>query len=289
MSFFEEVDGTGVVENHIKQVLNLEDDQQKIILQEYQSIRRELVDRLARAPRGTFTAQHLRGVLGQVEGAIVAMTKSLNGSMIQGAQIAALKGIDHLIKEINLFDKKFTGAITPINLNAALLAHDTSQFLITRYNKNLNKYGADLLAQVSNGLFSATLGESSYDEVVGKISNFFNGKEWELRRIVRTELHGIYNRGKINAMQELTDDIPDLKKTLMHPMDGRTGDDSIYAAQKHLVADMDKPFEYTWAGKRRVFFVPPDRPNDRSVMVPYRKEWGSTNSAAFLPGQFPEA
>lgn len=288
MGFFEDVDGEGIVENHIKEVLRLEDDQQSIILKRYREIRLDLVDRLSKAPRGGFTAQHLRGVLGQVEGAIIAMSEHLNGAMVKGSQVAALKGVDHLIKEINVFDKKFTGAITPINLNAALLAQDTSQLLVTRYKTNLNAYGANLFAQISNGLFSATIGETSYDEVVGRVANFFNGEEWKLRRIVRTELHGIYNRGKLAGLQEIADEDEGFLKTLMHPMDARTGDDSKFAATQALVAKMDEPFHYVWKGQHRVFMMPPDRPNDRSVMVPYRKEWGRVMGKAFVPGNFPE-
>ncbi len=290
-NFFEEADATGVVENHIKQVLRLEDDQAQIIMEQYQEVRRDLVDKLSRAKKGSFTAQHLRGTLAQVQGAITAINKHLGGAMIQGAYVSALKGIDHLLKELNVFDEKFTGAVTPINLNAALMAHDTSQLLVTRYKTNLDAYGTDLYRQISNGLFSATIGESSYDEVVGKISTFFTGEEWKVHRIVRTELHGIYGRSKITGMQKIMDDeiIDDLMKTLMHPMDGRTGDDSRYAASQHLVANVDEPFEYSWKGQLRSFMSPPDRPNDRSILVPYRKVWGSTRGDAFLPGTFPDA
>lgn len=284
-NFFEHVDATGVVENHIKQVLELEDDQAKIILKRYQEVRRDLVDRLSTMRGGTFTAQHLRGTLAQVEGAITAITEHLQGAMVKGAYVSALKGVQHLTKELNVFDEKFTGAVTPINLNAALIAQDTSQLLITRYNTNLARYGSNLYAEISNGLFSATLGETNQDEVIGRISQFFNGKEWELHRIVRTELHGIYNRGKLAGMKKLVDEdvIPDMKRTLIHPMDARTGDDSKYAARLHLVAEMDKPFVYTWKGDRREFFTPPDRPNDRSVMVPYRESWGDDQPPSFLP------
>ena len=289
MPFFEDVDGTGIIEHHIKEVLRLEDDQQSIILKRYKDIRLELVDRLSKAPRGSFTAQHLRGVLGQVQGAIVAMTKHLNGAMVEGSQIAALKGVNHLIKEINLFDKKFAGAITPIDLNAALIAQDTAKLLVTRYKTNLDAYGSNLLAQVSNGLFSAAIGETSYEEIIGRVSHFFNAEEWKLRRIVRTELHGIYNRGKLAGLQELDDEGEEFLRTLMHPMDARTGDDSKFAATQGLVAKMGEPFHYVWDGKHRVFFTPPDRPNDRAVMVPYRKEWGRIQGKAFIPGNFPEA
>lgn len=284
-SFFEEVDASGVVENHIKTVLKLEDDQAQQILDEYKDVRQELVDRLSSLPRGSFTAQHVRGVLAQVQGAIGALNNRLQTGIVSGAYQAAFQGISDLTKEINVFDKKFTGAVTPINLHAALLAHDTSQFLVTRYKTNLDAYSSEIYRQVSNGIFSATIGEITTDEIVGRVSNFFNGEEWKLHRLVRTELHGVYNRGKFAGMEQLANDgvIDDLKKTLIHPMDNRTGEDSKLAARLALVAEMDQPFVYNWKGVERVFMVPPDRPNDRSVMVPYRDAWGSDKGPAFLP------
>lgn len=288
--FFDEVDATGVVEDHIKSVLSLEDAQASKILESYQEIHSRLVQRLSRVPANTFTGQHLRGVLAQVQGAIEAMNKQLSGDMKEGAFKAAMSGVNNLTKELKVFDEKFTGAVTPINLNSALLAKDTADFLVTKYNTNLEAYGKNLVAKISEGLFSATIGETSYDQVVGRIGRFFNGEEWRLHRIVRTELHGIYNRGKIDAMSELVDgDLPDLKKTLMHPMDARTGKDSLYAARLALVANVDEPFEYVWNGELRTFMAPPDRPNDRAILVPYREEWGSMRGPAFIPGRFPQA
>jgi hypothetical protein len=284
MPFFEEVDSDGIVEQHIQSVLRLEQDQALQILSEYRGIRQQLIDRLSHIPAGTFTSQHLRGVLAQVEGATIAITESLGGAMRDGAEIAARAGVDDLVTELQKFDGMFTGAVTPININAALIAHDTSTLLVSKYQTNLDLYGQGLLTQISNGLFSASLGEASYSEVVGRISQFFTAEEWKLHRIVRTELHGIYNRGKLAGMTDLVeDDIPDLKKTLMHPMDSRTGDDSIYAAQLGLVAEVNEPFVYSWGKKERVFFAPPDRPNDRAIMVPYREEWGNTGKGAFVP------
>lgn len=281
--FFEEVDSTGIVEEHIKQVLKLEHDEAENVLSDYSNIRKDLVDRISKLPRGTFTAQHLRGTLAQVEAAIIALNKSLHGTSVEGAEKAALLGVNGLIEQMKVFDEKFTGAVTPINLNAVLIAHDTANLLATKYKTNLDKYGNDMFAKISNGLFSAVTGQSTQDEVVGRISSFFNGNEWELHRIVRTELHNVVNIGKQNGMVEILDDVPDLLKTLMHPMDARTGADSKWAAHLKLVAEVTEPFHYRWEKQERVFMSPPDRPNDRSIMVPYRKEWGRTRGSAFIP------
>lgn len=291
-NFFDEVDGAGIVETHIKQVLGLEQEQAKKVLENYSTIRQDLVDRLSRAPVQSFTAQHLRGVLGQVQGAIEALNSSLAGNMTEGALAAAKSGITGLVDQINLFDEKFTGAVTPINLNASMMARDTANFLVTKYETNLDAYGNDLYKQIANGLFRATIGDTSYSQVVGSISQFFTAEEWKLHRIVRTELHNIFNMGKIQGMRELggeDGELPDLMKTLMHPMDQRTGEDSKYLAQLSLALPIDEPFVYEWKGKTREFMAPPDRPNDRAILVPYRVAWGATRGPAFITAKFPEA
>jgi len=93
--------------------------------------------------------------------------------MVDGARKAALGGVQDLTSELGIFDKEFLGAVTPIDLNAALLANDTANFLVTKYDTNLEAYGSGLMAQISNGLFSATIGETSHEEVVGRIGKFF--------------------------------------------------------------------------------------------------------------------
>lgn len=288
MGFFDSVDTLGIVENHIKEILKLEHSESETILSNYSDVRDRLVGRLSRMRPGSFTQQHLSGVLAQVESAIETINQSLGADMVVGADDAAFAGVEHMIKEMKVFDEHFQGAVTPINLNAALLATDTSNLLVTKYQTNLDSYGNDLLTQITNGLFSAAIGETNTEEVVGRISQFFTAEEWKLRRIVRTELHNIYNLGKMRGMATLAEsDVPDLQKALMHPMDARTGRDSMYAARLNLTASISEPFEYRWQGRLRRFMSPPDRPNDRSVMIPYREEWGNAAGGAGIPGSFP--
>ncbi len=287
--FFDEVDSTGIVEDHINEVLGLEKSESKRIMSSYNEVKKDLIDRLSRYPRGSFTAQHLRGTLAQVEGAIDAMNSQLSGETLAGSKKAAILGVDGLLTQMKEFDEKFTGAVTPINLNAALVASDTANLLVSKYKTNLDAYGANLYKEISNGLFTAAIGETTQDEVVGRLASHFSGEEWRLERIVRTELHNVVNLGKLRGMEEMSEDVPDLLKTLMHPMDARTGKDSMYAAKLKLVAKIEEEFEYTWMKQTRKFMTPPDRPNDRSIIVPYRKEWGNMREPGFITGKFKDA
>ncbi len=272
--FFETVDSIGIVENHIQGVLKLEETEARKLLKRYREIRGDLRDRLDTTRADTFTAQQLRGVLAQVDGAIDAMNRSLIEGMGPGTEKAALQGIEDLLSEIRRFDQEFGGAVTPINLNVALIAQDVNNLLLSKYQSSLDAYSEQLRSQVADTLTNAAIEEVSLSQVTQRLGQFFLGEEWKLTQIARTELHNVYNLGKQKGMEETQENfLPDLQKTLIHPMDSRTGADSKYANRLNLIVDINKPFEYTWNGKKRIYMVPPDRPNDRSIMVPYRESW----------------
>ena len=70
---------------------------------------------------------------------------------------------------------------------------------------------------------------------------------------------------------------PDMMKRLFHHMDKRTADDSKQLAELDPAVPLNKPFVFKY--KRglktevRRFMVPPDRPNDRATLIPFRKQW----------------
>ena len=272
--FFEEVDSIGIVEQHIQGVLKLEESKANALLRRYKDIRQDLRDRLDFIPGDTFSAQQLRGVLTQVDAAITAMSISLSTGMQEQAGIFALRGVEDGITELQKFEKIFQGAVVPININRMLAAQETSNFLLNKYEASINAYSEDLRASIVGSLTNEALAESPLSSVVRRLGQFFVGEEWKLLRIARTEFHNIYNLGKQNSLTEVRDEVlPDLMKTLMHPMDSRTGADSIALAKENPIVPIDEPFVQEWRGKKFIFMTPPNRPNDRAVLVPYRDAW----------------
>lgn len=263
-----------MVENHLKSLNSLEERKAKQLLSTFKKARQELRDRLDVLPTGTFTSQQVRGTLMQVELAIQAIEQNLVADMSEMSKETAAKSISDLELEITKLSKHFEGAVVPINLSAVLISLESENYLINRYESSIRKYGAGLRQQITMGLLDAVAQKKSNAQIVSDISKFFIGEEWRLRRIARTELHHVYNMSKTQGMVETKKTaIPDLKRALFHPMDDRTGNDSKTAAMLNLVAEVDEPFEYRWKGETRTFFTPPDRPNDRSIVIPYRKDW----------------
>lgn len=275
MPFFDEVDALGIVENHIQKVVGLEEKEAKRLEKVYAGARQRLQDRLLTVRGDKFTAQHLRGVLLQIETALAFMADGMNESMIDAGDLVAQAGANHLVAELNAFDKHFLGAITPINVNAAVIASDTNNLLINKYKSSMETYSEEVRSQLTGVLTQAAIQEIPYSEVVKRVGQFFIAEQWKIERLARTELHQVYNLAKMKSMQSLADSAgTDLKKTLIHPMDSRTGKDSKYVAKLDLIVPIDQPFRYKWQGKERVYMTPPDRPNDRSILVPYREKYG---------------
>jgi hypothetical protein len=122
--------------------------------------------------------------------------------------------------------------------------------------------------------------EQTPQEMITGLMKNWTDQEWELRRIVRTELHSVYNKSKIRSMDEVSRrQVPDLMKALLHPMDSRTAEDSMELAELNPILPINEPFRYTYrpSGSRksypREFMAPPDRPNDRAILIPYRRAW----------------
>jgi hypothetical protein len=138
----------------------------------------------------------------------------------------------------------------------------------------VQSYNDGLRASFQSALTQSLIQQKSWSQAVYDLESVFDAEEWKLARIVRTELHGIYNVSKMRGFGTIKEDyIPDLKKTLYHPMDSRTGQDSIQLAKENLIVDIDKPFVFNYKGKTRVFMTPPDRPHDRAILIPYRPKF----------------
>lgn len=272
---FKEPSATRIMADHVKEIESLEEKKARKLLARYKQARVELRDRLDVLDYRTFTAQHLRGVLIQVEQAILEMSARLNEDIDDAAMDVSIKGIQHLASEYEQFNEMFTGSTASINVDQAAISAETTNLLANQYETSIQSYSEDVRSRIAMGLTQAAIQELSYSEVIKNLSSFFVQEEWKLHRIVRTELSNVYNLSKMNTMQSLVDtgQAPKLKKTLFNPMDARTADDSRYADLLHLVVDIDEPFIYTYKGKKRKFMAPPDRPNDRSVLIPFSEEW----------------
>lgn len=275
--FFDSSEVEDVASEHIEAVTTLETKEAVRILKIYKRIRGDLRDRLDSIPSGTFSEQKLRGVLVQLDSALLTLGSELNTELGDMSEGISAEGVEDLIKEMKKFEKHFKGAVIPINLNAAVIASESKNLLVSKYESSMQSYNQLLRARIAAGLTESVVSQDNLSEVVSKINKTLMGEEWKAQQIVRTELHNAYNLGKLKSMGELWNKgngtIGDLKKTLFHPMDKRTGEDSKRLAQRNPIVNIDQPFVETSTGKKLEYMAPPNRPNDRAILIPYRESW----------------
>ena len=255
----------------------------------YETARSELEEklrRLVRAGRGeSFTAHHLRQLLVQVQDAVGHFQKDMAVQMIEDGRRAGTLASRHLIKAVGDMEKQFTGLAPVLQTEQAAvfrgLMPQVDRSLLDRYQSSLRAYGAPVIRQVRDELATSVLLSEPLDQAVDRIvakGGIFEQQRWRAERIARTETAYAYGVTKQKGMQEVQKrDFPDLQKKLIATFDSRTGKDS-----KELhgqVQDIDKPFIWKVRdSKGRItktvkYMHPPNRPNDREVVVPWRPGW----------------
>ena len=274
MSFFTEADDLRVVERNIQRLQGIEERKSKDMVKVFMLGRERIKQSLLSATTGTFTEASLILSLNQVDAILNQIKVVTKKENVEGSDIATEQSITDLGREINRFSKEFEGISRVIPVDEILLSMDSQNLLINRYQSSLDRYTDGMRDRIQRELTQAILSSEPSVRLVNRLNDELKAQEWQILRIARTELHNIYNMGKNEGMVEIKDTlIPDLKKSLFHPMDSRTADDSKLASRLNLVVDIDKAFKYNFKGQERVFFTPPDRPNDRSIITAYRKAW----------------
>lgn len=317
--FFTEVDALGMAEVHAQRVVDLEKERGEKLLEVYERAARRIRIRLSKLPPDIYTTQYLRGVLIQLDGAMVALEAELQDEMQTSIRELVRQGTRDTAEEINKFNEVFRGAVIPINLESQLAALNEDNYLFNQFDTSVKTYGADLRGKLAFNLQQMLAEGATTEQMIDRlleqrgIERFFEGESWRLRRIVRTELHNVYGQAKQSHLERIVaSHAPDMMKTLYHPLDGRTASDSQLVLMACIRAEKQKnpanpvttqdaqfgeisearvitavadPFAYRLRYKRadgtlsapteRIFMHPPDRPNDRSILIPYHPSWGS--------------
>lgn len=274
MPFFQDVDDSRLIETHIRKVAGLEEVQAKVLLGNYRLASQRIDRRLRMVSPGTFTEAQLQLVKTELDIVIQELEFVLRGELNQSYLDTREDAVEHAVKEVNFFQKKFAGINQRIPLEVILESLNPQSYLVNQYAASIQAYNEEIRAGVQRIVTQSLIERVPYNRVVDRISDRLIDEQWKVHRIVRTELHNIYNISKMGAFGGIKEQfLPDLKKTLVHPMDARTGDDSKSLAQKNPIVPIDKPFVFEWNGQTRTFMAPPDRPNDRAILVPYREAW----------------
>ena len=278
MSFFTEVDSSLIIERHIRKVAGLEITQQRILLKKYNIAIEEISNRLLAVNPGTYTEAQLKVILVQLEQGVAVLQSGIGKEILIGTDMATENGMEDSVKEVNFFEKKFNNVQRAIPVDLILASAERDNFLFNQYRSSIRAFNEGFRNKMQGRLTQGLIQKKPLFVVINEIAADFKGDQWKIARIVRTEMHNIYNVAKLRTFSDIKKKVlKDLKKTLIHPIDGRTGRDSVIAAAKNLIVEIDKPFRYSFKQGskiiKREFMAPPDRPNDRAILVPYRNSY----------------
>lgn len=198
---------------------------------------------------------------------------------------------EDVIRESIRQTAKFVGRITgipgilddPRHFEMAVQTRIGSIGLLRR--RSLGILTTDLLNSVRGELSIAQASKDRVGETISDVVDKIDAERWKVERTTRTELCRAYNAAQEDAIDMLERDQPGFFKRWTErvsdatgaPMDKRVGKDSIVLhgqivrpGQLFTMPEVgDAP--RTMIGMK--WSAPPNRPNDRAVLLPWRKEW----------------
>lgn len=254
---------------------------------------RDLLARMKSAGSGSFTAEQAKVALAQVRAVLKDVQGGIKETAVEGAKVASEKAVEGQIDYLNAVDQQFKGIVQPLALDEAAMFERGMQgaksSLLARLASSgepvvgadavphkakvgiLERYGMNTFAQFEDIFQKGVLTKASWTDMrsqITEVSPFLQGApmSWSTR-IVRTEVMSAYNKASWESTREADDQLGDMVKIVSSVVDDRTGSDSISLHAQ--IRRVDEAFE-TWYGLMQ---HPPDRPNDRGLVVPHRIAW----------------
>lgn len=269
----------------------------RILVHAQKQIEARFAREIARRGDETWTAADLQASLVQVRIALAQIEPKLTDLLAKNAELAKELGAKSVVDLLRYFEQETGGGLRPLSIRPALaLTHP----MLGRYATSVDRYGRAMIGMIARELQAGVVRGATFEEMtdmlVGKRGPrgivsmaakeiragevvrtrtamieeglFVRHRGWA-ERIVRTEGMRAYAEG---AQEELVEqrakNFPDLKRKLIETFDKRTGWDSYKAHGQ--VRGLNEPFV---DGAGRVYLLPPGRPNDRAVVIPYREAW----------------
>lgn len=234
--------------------------------------------------KGSFTAVQLRATLLQVKAVTAQLNVGIQGLVLEQGAVAAERSALNAARYLRTAEARFSGSTERLQLDTVKLVErataGTESSLLNRLLNGgdlkkrsgiLQRYGENVVGHFEDHLHTAMIARTPWHEVRQNLidsSPFLQGApaSWA-ERIVRTETMYASNKAGNEAIVQADQQLGDACKIISSTFDSRTGADS-YAVHGQI----RRPSEsfQSWFGS---YVHPPDRPNDRSVVVPHRVSW----------------
>ena len=188
----------------------------------------------------------------------------------------ARSGHARLIVLLSTLDREFSGSVRPLTF--APLAwletqtREIGRIRLREYTRSFALYGATAVQSVEDELAKLALTGQPWtkarDKVWAAVRDVVGERQWMVDRILRTETAAIYNGTALAGLIAEDSAASPMLKRLVATFDNKTGRDSV------RVHGQVRPVREPFFDGTRYYQAPPNRPNDREILVPHRAEWG---------------
>lgn len=260
----------------------------------YDAAQAELVRKLNRQLRAgradTMTVMQMRQLLEQVKDAQKTIAQQLSAGLTPTTREAQTEGVRQSVRTLVDLEKAYSGATITLPLEEAAtfagLIERRLPSLIRAHERSFTRYGKTVTEAIEKQLaLSLATGETAY-QAIDRIEQTASLEWWRAERIVRTESAYAYNSGHTDATAAAAQELDSLYNrwteliddTTGRPLDNRVAVDSmalhgqIAAPGAVFTMPPDERVSAKLWGK--TYTYGPNRPNDRSVTMPWRPHWG---------------
>jgi hypothetical protein len=258
----------------------------------YDTAQDELHAKLQRTTPGRkedFTAHQQRIVLAQVRQGQAVLSRRMageQGDLTRQAQVDSLRGLGSMIGKL---EQKFTGADVPLPIDEAArfwgVVDKRRTSLLQQHKTSMASYGKRVVGAVEQNLALSLVQQETTEEAIDRVRKVAGNEWWQAERIVRTETAWAMNATHADGIAEIAEEVDDMyMRWTEHvtddgePMDNRVGADSIAMHGQVtrpgglFTMPDEEGVSDSLVGMRWAF--PPNRPNDRAVLSPWRPDWG---------------
>jgi hypothetical protein len=262
----------------------------KVYDEAYREVEARLRAVLRSGMKDSFTAYQRQVALAQIKQGQVLLARKLSGELGDISREAQTEAIEAFAKDLRKLEKTFTGAAVPLRIDEAVklqtLVQKRRPELDDMHRKSMARWGTRLFEDVHDQLTLSLVAGETTEEAIARIPEVAAAEWWQGERIVRTETAWAFNASHHDSFVEAAKELEDLRTRWSEhvddatyaPLDDRVGADSIAMHGQAVPAGVsftmprDPDVDTKMWGKQWLF--PPNRPNDRAILAPWRPGWG---------------
>jgi hypothetical protein len=258
-------------------------ERRKQLVAAAKAVQRRLEARLRALDPDSFSAQEARVRLVEISGIVtrtgaewgVAVGTQAERAAVEAAIVGRRGMIDQLVARAPEFEGTIRAVATVEKASGML-----DPGLLEYYRVSRETYGMDVIASMRQTLMVSALEGDTISQSWAKMSDALDMPIWRAERIVRTEHSFSMHRAQMDLVREMfgVEANEEWLKQLITSFDQRTGQDSKFVHNQ--IRKLKKPFK---DNEGRIYQQPPNRPNDREVMVMF-PSWADPRTGN-MPGE----